>query len=94
MSRQLLNNVGGTNGLEGDAGNYGYSSDVSGVISFAGGINDVNWIDHNDEPLVSCQGTDDLTVNYNCGPGLNNSSLHFMWFCEKCIQARLRWSIK
>tara|TARA_B100001250_G_scaffold398263_1_gene406273 strand:+ start:356 stop:1462 length:1107 start_codon:yes stop_codon:yes gene_type:complete len=68
----IVNNVGGANGLEGDAGNYGYSSDVSGVISFAGGINDVNWIDQNDEPLVSIQGTLDLTVNYNCGPGMNN----------------------
>ena len=71
----IVNNVGGTNGLEGDAGNYGYSSDLSGVISFAGGINDVNWIDGNDEPLVSIQGTDDLTVNYNCGPGQNIASV-------------------
>ena len=69
----IINNVGGVNGLEGDAGNYGYSSDVSGVISFAGGINNVNWIDANDEPLVSIQGTSDLTVNYNCGPGMNNT---------------------
>ncbi|MBT5354889.1 MAG: alpha/beta hydrolase, partial [Flavobacteriales bacterium] len=61
----IVNNVGGSYGLEGDAGNYGYSSDISGVISFAGGINDVNWIDANDEPLVSIQGTSDLTVNYN-----------------------------
>ena len=67
----IVSNIGGTHGLEGDAGNYGYSSDVSGVISFAGGINDINWIDANDEPLVSVQGTNDLTVNYNCGPGQN-----------------------
>jgi len=71
--QSIANNVGGAYGLEGDAGNYGYSSEVSGVISFAGGINNVNWIDRNDEPLVSIQGTNDLTVNYNCGPGLNNS---------------------
>ena len=71
----IVNNVGGAYGLEGDAGNYGYSSDISGVISFAGGINDVNWIDANDEPLVSIQGTSDLTVNYNCGPGQNLASI-------------------
>ena len=71
----IVNNVGGSYGLEGDAGNYGYSSDISGVISFAGGINDVNWIDANDEPLVSIQGTSDLTVNYNCGPGQNLASI-------------------
>ena len=71
----IVNNVGGSYGLEGDAGNYGYSSDISGVISFAGGINDVYWIDSDDEPLVSVQGTSDLTVNYNCGPGLNNPAI-------------------
>jgi len=62
-------------GLEGDAGNLGYSSEVSGVISFAGGINTLSWIDANDEPIVSCQGDADQTVNYNCGPGLNNPSV-------------------
>jgi para-nitrobenzyl esterase len=68
----IINNVSPIHGLEGDAGNYGYSSDVNGVISFAGGINDVNWIDGNDEPLVSIQGDNDVTVNYYCGPGTNN----------------------
>ena len=67
--QDLINTIGGN--LEGDAGNYGFSSEVSGVISFAGGINDINWIDSNDEPIVSCQGDADQTVNYNCGPGLN-----------------------
>jgi len=62
-------------GLEGDAGNSGYSSEISGVISFAGGINTLSWIDSNDEPIVSCQGDADATVNYNCGPGLNNPSV-------------------
>ena len=71
--QSIINNVGGIYGLEGDAGNYGYSSDVSGVISFAGGINNVDWIDDNDEPLVSIQGTEDPTVSYNCAPALNSS---------------------
>jgi poly(3-hydroxybutyrate) depolymerase len=62
-------------GLEGDAGNIGYSSEVSGVISFAGGINTLSWIDANDEPLVSCQGDADQTVNYNCGPGLGQATV-------------------
>ncbi len=70
--QSIVNNLGG---LEGDAGNVGYSSDVSGVISFAGGINNVNWIDSNDEPLVSCQGDADQTVYYNCGPGLGQPSV-------------------
>ena len=67
--QNLVNTIGGN--LEGDAGNYGFSSEVSGVISFAGGINDINWIDSYDEPIVSCQGDADQIVNYNCGPGLN-----------------------
>ncbi len=71
--QDIVTNLDSTNGLEGDAGNYGYSSELSGVVSFAGGINNVSWIDNSDEPLVSVQGTNDLTVNYNCGPGLNNS---------------------
>lgn len=71
----IVNNVGGVYGLEGDAGNYGFSSKVSAVVSFAGGINNTNWIDGNDEPLVSIQGTSDMTVNYNCGPGMNLSSI-------------------
>ena len=67
--QDLVSTIGGN--LEGDAGNYGFSSEVSGVVSFAGGINDINWIDINDEPIVSCQGDADQIVNYNCGPGLN-----------------------
>tara|TARA_B100001142_G_scaffold61466_1_gene60566 strand:+ start:232 stop:1362 length:1131 start_codon:yes stop_codon:yes gene_type:complete len=70
--QSIANNIGGTYAIEGDAGNYGYSSEISGVISFAGGINDISWIDSDDEPLVSIQGPNDLTVSYNCGPGLNN----------------------
>ena len=69
----LMSTIGGT--LEGDAGNDGYSSEVTAIFSFAGGINDLNWIDVNDEPMVSCQGTADQTVNYNCGPGLNNPAI-------------------
>ena len=65
----------GLGGIEGDAGNNGYSSAVSGVISYAGGIHDLNWIDANDEPIVSCHGDNDETVNYNCGPGLNNPAV-------------------
>ena len=71
--QNLVNNIGGD--LEGDGGHDGYSSSVQGVISFAGGINNLDWIDGNDEPLVSIQGTNDLTVNYNCGPGMNNSQI-------------------
>ena len=65
--QDVVNDLGG---LEGDAGNNGYSSSVNGVISIAGGINDVNWIDASDDPLVSVQGDADDVVSYNCAPGL------------------------
>ena len=68
----IANNIGGTYGIEGDAGNYGFSSKINCVINFAGGINNINWMDDNDEPLVSIQGTDDQIVGYACSPALNN----------------------
>ncbi len=70
--QNLVSNLGG---IEGDAGNYGYSSKVNGVISFAGGIQNLDWIDINDEPIVSIQGEDDLTINFNCGPATNNPAV-------------------
>ncbi|MBC8266617.1 MAG: alpha/beta hydrolase [Flavobacteriales bacterium] len=69
----LLPAIGGT--LEGDSGNDGFSSQVSAVYSFAGGVNETYWIDSNDEPMVSCQGTADQTVSYNCAPALNNPNI-------------------
>ena len=70
--QDMILNLGG---IEGDAGNFGFSSKVSGIISFAGGIHDLNWIDALDEPIVSCQGELDLTVNFNCGPGINTQTV-------------------
>ena len=61
--QSLANNNGG---IDGDVGYSLYSSQVSGVISFAGGIHDINWIDGDDEPLVSIQGDSDGTVDYDC----------------------------
>ena len=65
--QDVVNDLGG---LEGDAGNNGYSSAINGVISIAGGINDLNWIDASDEPLVCVHGDADDVVSYNCAPGL------------------------
>ena len=65
----IANSLGG---LEGDAGNYGFSSSVNGVINFAGGIQQLSWIDSSDEPIFSAQGDNDVIENYYCGPGLDN----------------------
>ena len=69
-----LNNNGG---IEGNSGNEGYSSQVRGAISLAGGINDVNFITLDDAGtlLISCHGEDDTTVPYLCGQPLSNPVL-------------------
>lgn len=53
-------------GIEGNSGNDGYPSTVSGVINLAGGINKLQWIAPGDVPVVSCHGTNDKTVPYDC----------------------------
>ena len=60
----LVSDIGGT--LEGDSGNNGYSSNVSAIVSFTGGINNLSFIDPTDEPIVLVHGTNDNIVNYNC----------------------------
>lgn len=69
-----LNNNGG---IEGNSGNEGYSSQVRGAISLAGGINDVNFITPDDAGtlLISCHGENDSTVPYLCGQPLSNPVL-------------------
>ena len=69
----LVSNIGGT--LDGDAGNDGYSSEIGGIVSFAGGINDLAWVDSTDDPIVFIHGTDDNVVNFNCGPGLGQATV-------------------
>lgn len=53
-------------GIDGNSGNDGYSSAVSGVINLAGGINKVQWINAGDVPIVSCHGDNDDTVPFDC----------------------------
>ena len=69
-----LNNNGG---IEGDAGNTGYSSKLAGAISLAGGIADVNFITANETNtlLISAHGDLDEIVPFNCGQPLNNAQL-------------------
>tara|TARA_B100001287_G_scaffold56355_1_gene44776 strand:- start:3358 stop:4461 length:1104 start_codon:yes stop_codon:yes gene_type:complete len=71
--QNLTNVIGGT--IEGNSGNNGYSSKISGVISLAGGIHDYTWIDSYETPIVSVQGTNDNTINYYCAPALNNPAV-------------------
>jgi len=60
-------------GIEGNSGNEGYSSSVSGIINLAGAIHTINWLDPTDTtPIVSCHGTEDETVPDECGTILNS----------------------
>ncbi len=54
-----------TGGLEGTTGSPGYSSDVNAVISLAGALGDVAWMESaNDEPVLSMHGDQDGTVPF------------------------------
>lgn len=62
-------------GIDGNSGNPGYSSKVSGVVSLAGAINTLDFIDADDGPMVSLHASDDNTVNYECANALGNAAL-------------------
>ena len=65
-------------GIEGNSGNSGYSSHVSGAILLAGAINTLDFIDADDEPIVSLHASDDNTVSYECANALGNASLPYL----------------
>lgn len=54
-------------GLEGAAGNFGYSSEVNGVLNFAGAIYKRSVISNNTmPPIFSVHGDEDGIVPYDC----------------------------
>jgi para-nitrobenzyl esterase len=60
-----VDTIGGT--LMGNHGNPGYSSNVKGVISLAGGLNEASWLAKCSAPIVAAQGDADVVVPYTCG---------------------------
>lgn len=64
-------------GIEGNSGNPGYSSKLAGIISMAGGIADVNFINESDTNtlLITAHGDDDTVVPYICGSPLGLATL-------------------
>ena len=60
----LLPAIGGT--LEGNSGHPGYPTNIKGVISLAGGLNQVSWMGFCSKPIVMAQGTADNVVPYTC----------------------------
>ena len=60
-------------GIEGNSGNPGYSSKVSGVINLCGAMARYPWMEAGGVPVVSLHGTADDVVKYNRGqvnPGI------------------------
>lgn len=73
----LLTALNANGGIEGNSGNDGYSSEVKGAISLAGGIADLAFIEENDfsKLLISCHGDEDSTVPFECDFPLSNPVL-------------------
>lgn len=74
---EFLTALNANGGIEGNSGNPGYSSKLAGVISLAGGLADVNFIQPSDTDklLVTCHGDLDNVVPYTCGTPLGQSTL-------------------
>ena len=51
-------------GLEGQTGNLGYTSTVTGIINLAGALGDTTWMQAGDTPVLSLHGSDDGTVPF------------------------------
>lgn len=62
--KTVINNNGG---LEGNSGNAGYSSTVSGNINLSGGLIDKNYIQALSKPMIGIYGTADNIVSPNDG---------------------------
>ena len=62
----------GIKDLNGDAGNYGYSSKIRGIFSLAGALYKTHYASDYDVPVYLAHAKDDETVLFNCGPALNN----------------------
>jgi len=68
----LLEALANNGGIEGNSGNPGYSSEISGAISLSGALADVNFISigEDDIAIITCHGDQDETVPYYCGAPL------------------------
>jgi len=59
-----LSEPGLSGGVEGESGSPGYSSEVTAIVSIAGALGDVAWMQAGDTPVLSFHGDDDATVPY------------------------------
>lgn len=75
-------------GLEGNSGNPGYCSLVTGTFGFAGGVADPLWIDTKDVPWYGCHAETDNTVKIGYGQPLNGFTPVFLYGSDS-INGRL-----
>lgn len=73
-------------GLEGNSGNPGYCSLVSGTFGFAGGVADLSWIDANDVPWYGSHSENDNTVKIGYGQPLNGFTPVFLYGSDSVNQ--------
>ena len=72
--------------LEGNSGNAGYSSKVSGVLNCWGSMIDYNWIRTGDAPLFNASGTADKTVPFDSSYGYSNFRYGAYILYQRCLQ--------
>ena len=72
IATSVFNSIGGD--IEGNSGNPGYSSEISGVISLAGALHRSEYVDSNDIPSIFAHGDNDGVVPYDCNGFQNNPS--------------------
>ncbi len=71
--------------LEGNSGNEGYSSKVSGVINCWGAMIDHHWIKAGDAPLFNISGTVDKVVPYDSSFDYHGFKYGAYILFEKCL---------
>ena len=72
--------------LEGNSGNSGYSSRVSGVLNCWGSMIDYNWIRTGDASLFNVAGTADKLVPYDSSYGYSNFKYGSYILYQRCLQ--------
>jgi len=76
VPQYLLDSLAVHGGWEGNRGHEGFSSEVSGMINLAGGLNQAHWLSQGDVPVVSAHGDADGTVAYDCNDVYWNDPLY------------------
>ena len=72
--------------MEGNSGNAGYSSKVSGVLNCWGSLIDYKWIEKGNVPLFNVAGTADKLVPYDSSYGYSNFKYGSYILYQRCLE--------